>query len=422
MICYFYPPLVDVGCQRSVAFSKYFYKYGWTPYVLSVRNPDKTFCTVGNDQEPFNIHTEYCYSIINIYFFIARFNAVCSRFLNFLNIKITRNYFCDIFCIPDMFWGWIPLATIRSLKLIKKYGIDLIYTSCSPFSSAIIGILLKQLTGKPLILDFRDPLAFNAAYYDTCPKFRRLIDQRFERWMIKNADMFFVTSEELLRNYVSMYPDQHHKIFNVHNGFDPTFLPQKRLGKYAKFTIVYAGDFYHNVHSLKIFTHAFFAGLRLLKTSGRTSCSNFQFLYYGESVGSVQQIASEYSVEDLVSARAPVSHSKILTVILKSHLQLLRVIPPMIRTSLFEAIALNVPLLATILPGEAQEIIRTYSPSSYVLSDGSSDTVADAIFDAINKYENGHIKDNHVGRFLEAFSRESLALKFMNIVDENISL
>jgi hypothetical protein len=49
MLCYYYPPLTDVGSKRSVAFSKYFKKHGWNPCVLSVTNPDRAYCWVYPD-------------------------------------------------------------------------------------------------------------------------------------------------------------------------------------------------------------------------------------------------------------------------------------------------------------------------------------------------------------------------------------
>ena len=52
MICYYYPPLADVGCKRSVAFATFFKKFGWSPYVLSVKNPDKAYCSLGNEKIP----------------------------------------------------------------------------------------------------------------------------------------------------------------------------------------------------------------------------------------------------------------------------------------------------------------------------------------------------------------------------------
>ena len=42
MICYYFPPLTDVGSKRSIAYAKYFKKYGWNPVVLSVKNPDRS--------------------------------------------------------------------------------------------------------------------------------------------------------------------------------------------------------------------------------------------------------------------------------------------------------------------------------------------------------------------------------------------
>jgi len=47
----YYPPLVDVGCKRSVAFSKYFKKHGWNPFG-KVYFWRQTY-TVGNTGCPF---------------------------------------------------------------------------------------------------------------------------------------------------------------------------------------------------------------------------------------------------------------------------------------------------------------------------------------------------------------------------------
>ena len=57
MVCYYYPPVTDVGSKRSVAFSKYFKKNGWSPSVLSVKNPDRYYCSVGHDVPPDGVPT-----------------------------------------------------------------------------------------------------------------------------------------------------------------------------------------------------------------------------------------------------------------------------------------------------------------------------------------------------------------------------
>jgi hypothetical protein len=159
MVCYYYPPLTDVGCERSVAFSKYLKKHGWNPNVLSVKNPDRAYCSLGHDEPPPGIPVERAYSVANLYGFLGKMNGLLSRIFKVFGVEIKRNYFYDVFCIPDFFWGWVPLSLIKGWSLIKRFRVDTIYVSCSPFSSALVGTCLKRLTRKPLVLDFRDPFA-----------------------------------------------------------------------------------------------------------------------------------------------------------------------------------------------------------------------------------------------------------------------
>lgn len=420
MICYYYPPLLDAGCKRSVAFSKYFQKHGWKPVVLSVKNPDRTYCILGNDEPPKGVQTEYSYSIVNMYKFLGKLNGLCSRILKMIGVELSGIFVHSIFCIPDIFWGWIPLTIIKGFKTIKRHDIDIIYTSSPPFSSAIVGILLKRLSKKPLVLDFRDPLALNFPTNVILPKFRQLIDQKIESYFLKQADVFVVVAEELREAYLQRYPKIRDRIFTLYNGFDAGLLFQGTSQKYTKFTICYTGNFYLRVQVLEIFTHALFQGISNLKKSGKLNSANFQFLYYGENNTEMEKIASDYGIRGLVVARQRIPHQKVLSVVSKSHLQLIRIIKPAIGSKVFEGLALNVPLLATIPLGEVEEIIKEYSPSSYIISDGSSEKIAYAILDAIEKYEKGQIEANRVDAFLEKFSRENLTLKLMKTIEEKI--
>ncbi|HUK55075.1 MAG TPA: hypothetical protein VLY20_00255, partial [Nitrospiria bacterium] len=90
MLCYYYPPLTDVGAKRSVSFSKYFKKFGWNPWVLSVKNPDRAYCSIGDDGPPPGIPTEYSYSIINLFRLIGRLNGVLLKALGLIRIDLKR--------------------------------------------------------------------------------------------------------------------------------------------------------------------------------------------------------------------------------------------------------------------------------------------------------------------------------------------
>lgn len=80
----------------------------------------------------------------------------------------------------------------------------------------------------------------------------------------------------------------------------------------------------------------------------------------------------------------------------RSHLQLLRIVKPMISIKLFDGIALNNVFLSTIPGGEVAEIIKCYSPSSYIVGENSADNIATAILDAMSRFKNNEIKNNNV--------------------------
>jgi len=421
MICYYYPPLIDVGCKRSVAFSKYFKKHGWIPYVLSVKNPDKTYCLIGTDRPPEGIYAKYSYSLINPYKIAGKLNGLFTKVMRLLSVKVSRNYFYDLLCIPDLFWGWIPLATFDGLKLIRQNHIDLIYASCSPFSSAIIGIILKMKTKRPLIIDFRDIYAIESGalrHSPSKPRLREQIDSWLERNMLKWADLFLVTTEEMRALYADKYKEHSHKIWTVHNGVETAELPSisPSIKKYSKFTIVYSGNYYLQM----LGPHLFFESLSLLKRQKKISSYLFQFVYYGGETETLKRISKQLEIDDLMVINPYVPHKKLLKIIARCHLHLIRIMQPMISSKLFEAIALNIPLLAIIPPGEAERLIKKFSPSSYVVTDSSPEKAAEAILDAMQKYGQNQIEDNHVSEFLLRFSRENLTLKFMRLVENTI--
>jgi hypothetical protein len=159
----------------------------------------------------------------------------------------------------------------------------------------------------------------------------------------------------------------------------------------------------------------------LLKSQGEINRNNFQFLFYGEDKNEIRRIAEEFKIEDLVLVSSRIPYRDTLTVLSKSHLLLLRIVKLMISTKLFEGISLNIPFLATIPSGEAEDIIKKYSPSSYIVTEESAEKVADSILDAMSKYKHNRIQNNHIREFLDNFSRETLTLKLINIIESNLN-
>lgn len=425
MICYYYPPIVDVGSKRSVAFSKYLAKYGWALYVLSVRNPDKSYCTLGKELPPSNIKVVYAYSVINVYKLLGKLNGLLVRIFNFINVRIDRNIFYELLCVPDHFIGWIPLALIKGYRIMKKQDIDAIYVSCAPHSAAIIGVVLKLITKKPLIIDFRDPFTIESPSRSNMLKYRQKMDNLFEKRVLQNCDRFIVTTEETRTWYKNKYPFIKSKIYTIHNGFDDaTIRENSGIKKFPKFTIFYGGRLYIDTGRFS----EFFEAIKILKEQNKVGQELFQFIFHGGEKSIVEQMAIEYGVQDLVVTKQFVPYEENLLVISRSHLQLLRIAKPMISTKLFEGLALNIPFLATIPSGEVEHIIRRFSPASYIVKMDSDKysakavpEIADAIVDAMEKYKNNAIQNNLVGEFLHEFSRENLTLKLANLIEKTLT-
>jgi glycosyltransferase involved in cell wall biosynthesis len=421
MICYYYPPVTDVGSKRSVAFSKYFRKHGWTPFVLSVKNPDRHYCSLGDDTPPEGVATQYVHSIANVSWILGKLNGALARLLQLVGVKVNRNYFHDCLCYPDRFAGWVPLATVAGARMIRKHRIEATYVSCSPFSGALIGVLLKKLTGRPLVLDFRDPFVTGVASHFTSSRTRQRILAWFERMFVRHADVLFLTSEETRTEYLATYPGIAEKTFTIYNGFDPVGALTDRPEKFDKFTVIYTGQFYRFGPNHEVYTDQFFRALAHLKGAGDISSENFQFLFFGDEHSYIEETAQVHCVQDLVVSRSRVAYQEVLQHISRSHLMLLRIVKLMISTKLFEGIPLNVPFLATIPHGEVEGIIREYSPGSYVVTeDGSYLDVAAALRDAMNKYKLNRVSSNHVEEFLDRFTREKLTQQVMHIVEDRL--
>ena len=302
--------------------------------------------------------------------------------------------------------------------MVRALNIDVIYVSCSPFSSALVGVLLKKFTKRPLVLDFRDPFVTGVASYFTTSKVRPKIQAWFERTFVRNADVLLVTSDETRAEYVKAYPEIEDKTFTIYNGFDPPAPQDKESEKFEKFTIIYTGQFYSFGTTHQVQTDQFFGALAQLKSAGDLSSENFQFLFFGNEREFIQETAARRGVSDLVVARSRVPYGEVLHSVSRAHLMLLRIVKLMISTKLFEGIPLNVPFLATIPHGESEDLIRRYSPGSYVVTEGGSHSdVAEAIRDAMAKYRRNQVPANHVEEFLARFTREKLTQQLMHIVE-----
>ena len=279
LISYYFPPLLDVGGLRALGFAQNLPAFGWEPYVLSVKNPDASLCKVGPESPTGDIKTFYCRSWFHLNRITWKANGVLKLLLKAFGVKLDDNIVQELFCLPDVYAGWVFPAYQTGLRLIKQYDIDVVYVSSKPFSSVLSGVMLKRATNKPLVLDFRDPVSFpgNLFSNNSAGRLRRQVVRKIERFTLANADHLITTTRETLNRYKKLYPFLKNRSTILYNGY---FLPTDTRPiphEFDTFTIVYIGNFYYGL----VPCDTFFQALKQISDQQLIPSGKFRFLYVG---------------------------------------------------------------------------------------------------------------------------------------------
>lgn len=118
---------------------------------------------------------------------------------------------------PDFYGPWAMRALVQVRRWRRNDGdSDVVVASVSPYSSLLLGYAAALRLRKPLVIDYRDMLAFGP-YYDHGP-LRTWIDRRIERWIARRAALVVGVSEPMTRELELEFK---RPAATVTNGFDP---------------------------------------------------------------------------------------------------------------------------------------------------------------------------------------------------------
>lgn len=264
MIAYYFPPIASVGVFRILKFAKYLPRFGWKPVILTVRNPD-----------PFMVKLDPHYADDRLRGVkVFRSYSVPLGWIH----KIRRLGISDKwFMVPDVFIGWLPSAVSLGKKIVAKERIDVIYASCPPVSSLILGALLKKMTKKPLVLDYRDPWTGHPStlYPTRAERFWRKMEER----ILKSCDVVITVGKRQREDMLKVFPFlEEADVHVIPNGFDPKDFLGVKPQKFDKFTIVNTGAIYGaRTNLFKIFLRALHGLLESEKVP------DFQVVHIGSS-------------------------------------------------------------------------------------------------------------------------------------------
>lgn len=256
MIAHLFPPMGGSGSNRALAFARYLPMFGWRPTVLTPRIEWALNCDAELLREvPAGLHVVRTRSL-EPRPQRATQGVVKSLLTRPSQASPLRNQLGHVRRFPDAHAGWLPFALAAGLR--ERY--DVAYSSSGPFTSHVVGLLLKRVTGRPWVVELRDGwYRWNRSIFPDYPRWRDVLERRLEVLAIRSADRVVLVTDRMAEAFRAQYADLAGGHFSVvSNGFDPCQFygvdaPDGQRG--GAWVVLHAGALYYG-RSLKAFLEA----------------------------------------------------------------------------------------------------------------------------------------------------------------------
>ncbi|MEW5763104.1 MAG: glycosyltransferase family 4 protein [Bacillota bacterium] len=262
--------------------------------------------------------------------------------------------------IPDEFYWWARAAVPPGEKIIRREGIEVVFSTSHPYSVHLLGYWLKKRTGALWIADFRDPWTQNI--HRSGIPWRERIEERMERRVMTGADAVTTVTPSFAAGFRAKYGNAIKRLEVIYNGFDPadysSLAPAPHDGR---FTAAYAGILYE-----KRSPRALLEAVAELLTEGTVRREEIRLRFAGsfDTPGSTThyELVRRLGLEDVVEIMGKLPHREALAVLKGADLLLLigDAVPEAeayIPGKLYEYMAVGRPVLALVAPGEAERIV-----------------------------------------------------------------
>ena len=294
MLAYVFPPFFSLGGSiRVVKFMKYLPKLNWLPVVLTIDDSRDYDTQRKQGSESLLIDISPQVKIFRtsageppLEFLIKgrelrqknRLTAVFINLLRDIRQSVSKNIL-----LPDEKITWLPFAVRMGREIVKNEGIDVIFVTCPPHSVSLIGVALKKLSQKPLIVDYRDDW-IDTPWFFTKPQFIQWLERRLEKMVVRTADRVVLVTDWSKQAFEDRYPDEHpDKFVLIPNGCDLEdyqFLRGKLRPPSSKFTIVHAG-LLSDADDWRRSPQAFFQAIRNLIDQHSELATNLNVIFTG---------------------------------------------------------------------------------------------------------------------------------------------
>ena len=347
-VSYLYPPMVAGGVPRVFQFSKYLPEFGWAPTVLTGPALGAEAVDEGALRE-----LPPCVEIVRAPCPLAAHGprgAPNPRTgLSGLPRRAAR-LAMRLVLVPDRQVLWVAHAVRAGLRALRRARHEVILATYGPGSNLLVGRRLAELSGLPLVLDFRD-LWSDVPQPVFATGLHRALAGRFERRAVAAARRVVAVSEPMAAHLAERHRRRPEEFAAITNGFDPADLARvrdARAGPGRPFRLGFTGSLYGG-RDLGPFLDAL-AGLR---REGALSPDTFRVEFVGNFP---PEEAERRGLADLVECRPHVPHAGVFEVFARADALMVIEAPGYwaqfsYAAKVFEYLLAGKPILALVEPG-----------------------------------------------------------------------
>jgi len=266
--------------------------------------------------------------------------------------------------IPDDFYWWARATAPLGERLIREAGIDVIFTTSYPYSVHLLGYRLKRRTGALWIADFRDPWTQNI--HRSGIAWRERLEERLERRVMAGADAITTVTPSFAAGFRAKYGDVIKRLEVIYNGFDPAdYAGITPFPHDGRFTAAYTGLLYPK-RSPRVLLEAVGELIAEGKVRRGEIVLRFAGRFATDTLLETRACVERLGLGGAVEIMGELAHREALGV-LKGADALLLVgdtapeAGAYIPGKLFEYMPVGRPILALVVPGEAQRIVEKYA-------------------------------------------------------------
>jgi len=419
MITYFFPPLGGSGVQRTLKFAKYLGEFGWQPVVLTKKQKQQWYKAYDETlaaEIPPHLEVFRAYSFEGL---VSR----CLRLGERLGGKRWAEKLQGLIAVPDFAVFAIPGLFLRARRIIKRDGIEIVFTSSPPPSIHLAGILLKLFSRVKWVADYRDPWTQNP-YYRPVSGFHDQINHWLERKAHHFADGIVLINAGNQKRLVEKFGIPPEKTTVIPNGYDEQdfrdrdgFPPRFSNGK---FNLVYTGSFYRDYTPEPLFL-----ALKKLFSERPDLRTRFHFHLAGPLEGMIDQIrkmAKESGVEENLEFHGNLDHRDSLRLIAQADLLLLfswsgigeeACVP----AKTYEYLRVGKPILGILPRGDCADLIEK-SGKGYAVTPREIDSLKALILQQFEKWKRGDPTGGNNQELLRPYERKTLTRQIARVFAE----